>query len=104
MKAFISTMLIAGICVAGSAGAVEMPKEGKLKCGGCHTIDRKMVGPAWNDVAKKYAGKAGAEKTLIANITKGGEFGWKMGKMLPRGMGASDDEIKSLAKFILKLK
>lgn len=103
MKSIVAGMAVAGLLVAGNALAVDMPKEGKTKCGACHAIDRKMVGPAFKDVAAKYAGKADAEKTLIANITKGGAFGWKSGTMPARGLGAKDDEIQSLAKFILSL-
>lgn len=90
--------------VAGSAMATDMPAVGKAKCGACHAIDKKVVGPAWNDVAKKYKGDANAASKIAANITKGGEFGWKMGKMLPKGMGATDAEIKSLSEFIAGLK
>ncbi|MEQ1556148.1 MAG: c-type cytochrome, partial [Gallionella sp.] len=82
----------------------DMPADGKAKCGACHALDKKVVGPAWKDVAAKYAGKADAEKTLVANITKGGQFGWKMGMMPAKGMGATDAQIASLAKFILTLK
>jgi cytochrome c len=94
----------AALMVAGSAMATDMPAVGKAKCGACHAIDKKVVGPAWNDVAKKYKGDANAASKIAANITKGGEFGWKMGKMLPRGMGATDAEIKSLSEFIAGLK
>lgn len=80
--------------------AADMPADGKSKCGACHTIAKKSVGPAWNDIAAKYKGQADAEKTLIANITKGGQFGWKQGMMPARGLGASDAQIASLAKFI----
>ena len=89
---------------AGSAMAVDMPPAAKAKCGACHAIDQRVVGPAWKDVAAKYKGKRGAQKTLIAHITSGGSFGWKLGMMPPRGLGASDQEIASLAQFILKLK
>jgi cytochrome c len=104
MKHIVATLAVLGTFAASSAMAVDMPKEGKAKCGACHTVEKKMVGPAWKDVAAKYAGKPDAEKTLVANITKGGEFGWKLGKMPPKGMGATDAEIQSLAKFILGLK
>lgn len=104
MKAIFAGLTVAGLMVAGSAMAVDMPAEGKAKCGACHAIDKKVVGPAWKDVAAKYAGKADAEATLVANITKGGQFGWKMGMMPPKGMGATDAEIKSLAHFIVGLK
>lgn len=104
MKSIVAVMAVAGLLVAGSALAVDLPKEGKAKCGACHSVDRKMTGPAFKDVAAKYAGQADAEKTLIANITKGGAFGWKIGTMPPKGLGANDNEIQSMAKFILGLK
>jgi cytochrome c len=104
MKSFVTGLIVVGSLVAGNVFAADMPPEGKAKCGGCHTIANKMVGPAWKDVAAKYAGKADAQKTLVANITKGGSFGWKMGVMPAKGIGATDAEIQSLAKFIVGLK
>ena len=101
---FISMTVAAGLMAAGSAMATDMPAAGKTRCGACHAIDKKMVGPAWNDVAKKYKGDPNAASKIAANITKGGEFGWKMSKMPPKGMGATDAEIKSLAEFIAGLK
>jgi cytochrome c len=104
MKSIVTVLAVISSLAAGSALAVDMPKEGKTKCGACHAIEKKLVGPAWKDVAAKYAGKPDAEKTLVANITKGGAFGWKIGVMPPKGMGATDAEIASLAKFIVELK
>ena len=104
MKSIIASLAVAGLMVAGNAMAVDMPADGKAKCGACHSIEKKLVGPAWKDVAAKYAGKADAEATLVANITKGGAFGWKMGSMPAKGLGANDAQIASLAKFILTLK
>lgn len=104
MKSIVTVMAVVASLVAGNAFAVDMPKEGKTKCGACHTIEKKLVGPAWKDVAAKYAGKADAKKTLIVNITKGGAFGWKMGAMPPKGAGATEAEIESLAGFILGIK
>lgn len=89
--------------VAGNAMAADMPADGKAKCGACHAIDKKVVGPAWKDVAAKYKGQKDAEATLVANITKGGSFGWKLGSMPPKGLGANEAQIKDLAKFIMTL-
>ncbi len=89
--------------VAGSALAADMPAEGKAKCGACHAIDKKVVGPAFNDIAAKYKGDKDAVSKMIANITKGGEFGYKLGKMPPKGLGANDAEIKIMAEFIAGL-
>ena len=104
MKAFIVGLAVTGLMCAANAMAVDMPADGKAKCGACHAIDKKLVGPAWKDVAAKYSGKADGEKTLIANISKGWQFGWKMGNMPAKGLGASDAQIAALAKFIVELK
>lgn len=105
MKSIIASIAVAaGLMVAGSAMAVDMPANGKAKCGACHAVDKKVVGPAWTDVAKKYAGDKDAESKIAANIAKGGAFGWKMGSMPPNGMGASAADVKDLAKFIAGLK
>ncbi len=104
MKSFIASMIAASsLLIAGSAFAVDMPAEGKAKCGSCHAIDKKIVGPSWMDVAKKYKGDKQAADKIAANITKGGSFGWKMGVMTPKGLGASDAEIKKLSAFIVGL-
>ncbi len=104
MKSIIASMVAtAGLMVAGSALAAELPAEGKAKCGACHAIDKKVVGPAFNDVAAKYKGDKDAVSKMIANITKGGEFGYKLGKMPPKGLGATDAEIKTMAEFIAGL-
>jgi cytochrome c len=104
MKSIIvSVIAAAGLVIAGSAAAADMPPEGKAKCGACHAIDKKVVGPSFNDIAAKYKGdKEGASK-IAANVTKGGAFGWKLGMMPPKGMGATDAEIKSLSEFIAGL-
>jgi cytochrome c len=104
MKRSIASMvMVAGLMITGSALAADMPAVGKAKCGACHAVDTKKVGPAWTDVAKKYKGDKDAASKIAANITKGGKFGWNMGNMPPKGMGASDAEIKTLADFIAGL-
>ena len=104
MKSIIVSMIAAaGLMVAGSALAADMPAAGKAKCGACHALDKKTVGPALNDIAAKYKGNKDGVSTMIANATKGGEFGWKIGKMPPKGMGATDAEIKEVVEYIAGL-
>jgi cytochrome c len=103
MKISVAGLAAAGLMFAGSAMAVEMPDIAKAKCAACHSIEKRVVGPAWKDVAAKYRGKPDAEKTVISHITSGGSFGWNYGVMPPRGLGANDEEIAQLAKFILSL-
>jgi cytochrome c len=104
MKSVIPSMFVAAsLIMAGTALAADMPAAGKAKCGACHDVDKKKMGPSYMDIAKKYKGDADAVGKLDANITKGGSFDWKMGKMPPKGMGASDADIKAMAEYIASL-
>ncbi len=93
------------LVIAGPALAVDMPAVGKAKCGACHAVDKKLVGPSYIDVSAKYKGDKDAAGKIIANVTKGGMFGWKLGNqsMPPRGLAASDADIKTMAEFIIGL-
>jgi len=104
MKSIILSMVAAtGFIVAGSVLAADMPAAGKPKCGTCHALEKKGVGPSFKDISAKYKGDKDAVSKMAANITKGGSFGWKLGAMPPRGMGANDAEIKSMAEYIAEL-
>jgi cytochrome c len=69
-------------------------------CLACHAVDKKLVGPAYQDVAKKYAGQADAEARLIDSIKKGGAGKWGPVPM-PAQSGLSDAEAKTLAVWVL---
>lgn len=104
MKSVITGMFVAAsLMVAGTALAADMPAAGKAKCGACHDVEMKKMGPSYKAIAAKYKGDADAVGKLDANITKGGAFDWKMGKMPPKGMGANDAEIKAMAEYIAGL-
>lgn len=75
----------------------------KSGCFVCHATDKKVVGPAWKDVAAKYRGDAGAEARLIAKVTKGGSGAWGSITM-PANPRVSDADIKALVKYALSLK
>ncbi len=91
------------LAAAGTALAVDMPAAGQKKCATCHAVDHKAVGPAFKDVAAKYKDKKNAEELILKSIKTGGSFGWKYGTMPPRGLGATDDEAATMAKFIVSL-
>ncbi len=101
----ISMIAAAGLMVAGSAMAAEMPELAKKSgCTACHAIDKKLVGPAWMDVAKKYKGDAGAEAKLEAKVAKGGSGVWGTMPMPPNAPKVSAADTKTLVKFIMGLK
>jgi len=100
----ISIIAFTTLTFAGATLAVDMPAVGKKRCGACHSVDKKKMGPAFIDIAAKYKGDKNAAKNIAHSITKGGSFGWKLGKMPPKGMGAKKAEIETMAKFIAGLK
>jgi cytochrome c len=99
----VSIVSTASLVIAASALAADMPPEGKAKCGACHAVDKKVVGPSFMDVSAKYKGDKDAASKVAASITKGGSFGWKLGTMPAKGMGANEAQIKSMSEFIAGL-
>jgi cytochrome c len=75
----------------------------KSDCLSCHAVDHKVVGPAFSEVASRYAGKAGVESTLIASIKEGGSGQWGDVPMTPHRK-LSDEQIRKMVDWILSLK
>ncbi|MFN4319386.1 MAG: c-type cytochrome [Aquificaceae bacterium] len=71
-------------------------------CMACHATNAKKVGPSYADIAKKYAGKAGAVDYLAGKIKKGGAGVWGGVPMPPQNV--SDAEAKQLAQWVLSVK
>ncbi|MFT3777715.1 MAG: c-type cytochrome [Ottowia sp.] len=87
-----------------SAPALADEALAKAKnCMACHTVDKKLVGPAYKEVAKKYAADGGAVDKLAAKIMKGGSGVWGAVPMPPNA-NVSDAEAKKLAGWIMSLK
>ena len=72
-------------------------------CMACHAIDKKLVGPAYKDVAAKYAGDKSAVDKLAAKILKGGSGVWGAVPM-PANAQVNDAEAKKLAAWVLTAK
>ena len=75
----------------------------KKNCMACHAIDKKLVGPAYKDVAAKYAGDKTAADKLAEKIMKGGSGVWGPVPM-PANTQVSAAEAKQLAQWVLTLK
>jgi len=105
MKSIIVSIAVAGLMVSGSAFATEMPElANKMNCTACHTIDKKLIGPAFQDVANKYKGDAGAAAALQVKVSKGGSGNWGNSPMPPiDAAGTKQGEIKEMIEFILGL-
>ncbi|WP_446719599.1 c-type cytochrome [Hydrogenophaga sp. OTU3427] len=72
----------------------------KNACMACHAVDKKLVGPAYQDVAKKYAGQKDAVDALVKSIKAGGSGKWGAVPM-PAQAALSDADAKTLASWIL---
>ncbi len=86
-----------------SCSALASADLAKAKnCMACHSVDNKVVGPAYKEVAKKYASDKTAEAKLAQKIIKGGTGTWGSIPMPPNQV--TEAEAKTLAKWILSLK
>jgi cytochrome c len=101
-------LLAAALFVAGGANAALdnkaaeelMKKDG---CAACHAIDKKVIGPAYQEVAAKYKGDASAAAKLADKVKKGGVGVWGQVPMPPNAQ-IPDADIKNLVAWILSLK
>jgi cytochrome c len=95
--------------VAVTAAAASVPAMADLalatakNCMACHAIDKKLVGPAYKDVAAKYANDKGAADKLAQKIMKGGSGVWGPVPM-PANPQVNEAEAKKLAAWVLTQK
>ena len=94
--------LAAGFAVSTPALA-DLQLATAKNCMACHAIDKKLVGPAYKDVAAKYAGQKDAADKLAAKVMKGGSGVWGPVPM-PANTQVNADEAKKLVAWILTLK
>jgi cytochrome c len=104
MKVAAAAFAVAGLFAAGAvqadAGEDLLKKSG---CTACHAMDKKLVGPAYVEVAAKYKGDAGAAAKLADKVKKGGSGVWGPVPMPPNPQ-VKDDDLKTMITYILALK
>ena len=89
-----------------AVSAPAMASEALAKannCMACHAVDKKLVGPSYKDISKKYAGNAAAVAQLATKIQKGGSGVWGAIPM-PANPGVNDADAKKLAQWVLSMK
>jgi cytochrome c len=106
-QAFIALAAVASIFGTGAAQAADAKAaEALMKknaCIACHAIDKKVVGPAYKDVAAKYRGQKDIAPKLVEKVKKGGVGVWGQVPMPPNA-NVSDADVKTLVDWILSLK
>jgi cytochrome c len=101
MKLFVTAAVAAALLSAAPAFASEDLIKAK-GCVACHAVDKKLVGPAYKDVAAKYAGQKDAVATLAAKVIKGGSGVWGPVPMPPNKV--TDAEAKQMVEWVLTQK
>jgi len=108
MKARWLSVPAAALLMLGSSQAfADLDLAKKSGCLACHSVEKKVVGPAWKDVAAKYKGDAGAKAALVTKVKKGGKGNWNDVTggvpMPPYSPRVADANIETLVDFILAL-
>jgi cytochrome c len=93
----------AGFVLASGTASANMELAKAKNCLACHAIDKKLVGPAYKDVAAKYANDKGAAARLAKKVREGGVGVWGQVPM-PANPQVSEAEAETLVKWVLSLK
>lgn len=101
MKRAVLFLALAATAALPAYAQEELAK--KYNCLACHAIDKKLVGPAYKDVAAKYRNDPKAEAKLFEKVKKGGQGVWGQVPMPPNS-SVPDADIHKLVKWVLSLK
>jgi cytochrome c len=72
-------------------------------CMACHSVNTKIVGPAYKDIAKKYVGQKTAQDMLVQKVLKGGGGVWGAVPM-PANPQVTEAEARTLVKWVMSQK
>lgn len=106
MKTCILTIAaVAALMLVSQANAADAAETLAQKngCLACHSIDKKVLGPSYKDVAAKYKGDKTAEAKLISKVKLGGSGVWGPIPMPAHSPQVKDADIKTIIQWILKM-
>ena len=103
MKATWASMAIALSATIAAPAFADQALASAKNCMSCHTVEKKLVGPSYKEVAAKYAGQAGAVDKLAVKIMKGGSGVYGPVPM-PANTQVNEAEAKKLAALVLSMK
>ena len=101
--------LLSALALPGTAQADEdaLALAKKSGCLACHSVEKKVVGPAWKDVSARYKDDAGARERLVKKVKTGGKGNWTEVTggvpMPPYSPRVADADIEKLVDFVLSL-
>jgi len=101
----MSVMMIPSLSYADQEAPLDIAK--RSGCLACHSVEKKVVGPAWMDVSKRYKGDSTVKEKLIAKVKAGGKGNWTEVTggvpMPPYSPRVPDKDIETLVTFVLSL-
>ena len=103
MKRVLFAFVVTAATAASLPAMADLALATAKNCMACHAVDKKLVGPAYKDVAVKYAGQKDAVDKLSVKIIKGGAGVWGPVPM-PANSQVNEAEAKKLAAWVLSLK
>ena len=92
-----------GLASLATPAFADLAMAQKYACTACHAVDKKLVGPAYKDVAAKYKGDAKAQAALEEKVKKGGVGVWGQVPMPPNS-SVPDADVKKLVQWVLSQK
>lgn len=107
MKSILIYAVTAAAALTSNVALANLELAKKNNCLACHAVDKKVVGPAYQDIAKRYTGKQGIEDVLFTRVKKGAnpaDLQWKdvtKGVPMPPNTQVSDADLRVLIKWIL---
>ena len=104
MKTLISCLFVSAGLLAGAGNALASEALAKkYNCLACHSVDKKLVGPSYQEIAAKYKGQKDAETKLVAKVKNGGAGAWGQVPMPPNA-SVPEADIKALVTWVLSTK
>ena len=100
ISALAAPVVSAVLAISSVPVRASLELAAKSACTACHAPQRTILGPAYADVARKYAGQKDALVLLTESIRKGGAGKWGPVPM-PAQPGLSDADLKTLAVWVL---
>ncbi len=107
MRIIMTFLAAVAVTFAAGAGAADAGKAEALTkasgCFACHTVDKKLVGPGYKEIADKYRKDKNAEASLAKKVKEGGKGVWGDIPMMPNAH-VKDEDIKTMVQWILSIK
>jgi cytochrome c len=102
MKFLFAALFAFSVLAAGNATASEKLAQSS-GCMTCHTVERKVIGPSYKEIAAKYRNDKSAEANMVKKVKSGGSGVWGPTPMPPNAH-VKEDDIKAIVAWILALK